>query len=269
MSQTSATEHLLRHDRVILIAVMVLLFCLAALYTVFGIGMNMTALDMTAMRNMRDMPGPRAPGDWSAGYAVLVFLMWWAMMIAMMLPSVLPTVLLNAALLRHAGHSGHVSGQSVCFLAGYLAVWAGFSLLATGAQWGLEAAGIVSATMMVLIDSLPGGILLILTGLYQLTPMKRACLTQCRSPIKFLSERRRAGGSGAFAMGAEHGAFCLGCCWVLMALLFFGGIMNLYWIVALTVFVALEKLTPWGERLAQIAGVGLLLAGAVVTANAL
>lgn len=261
MSETSLTERLLRRDRALLGLLMAALCLLAALYTVQGVGMRMSALEMTAMRDMRDMPGPGIPGAWSLTYATLVFLMWWVMMIAMMLPSVAPTVLLNAALLRHAGQGARVAMLSGAFLAGYLAVWAGFSLAAMLAQWVLEAAGTVSSTMMTLTGSLAGGLVLVAAGLYQFSALKTACLTQCRSPVRFLTGRRRPGVNGAFAMGAEHGAFCLGCCWVLMALLFAGGIMNLYWIVGLTLFVAVEKLTPWGAAIAKPAGVALILWG--------
>ena len=224
----------------------------------------MTALEMTAMRGMRDMPGPGIPGVWSAGYALLVFLMWWVMMIAMMLPSVTSTILLNAALVRHSGQRAIVSTISGAFLGGYLATWAGFSVIATAFQWALEAAGVVSATMMTLIDTIPGALVLIAAGVYQFTPLKTACLEHCRSPAKFLTERRRPGAVGAFRMGIEHGVYCLGCCWFLMALLFVGGIMNLYWIVGLAAFVALEKLTPWGDGISKAAGIALFVWGGLI-----
>jgi predicted metal-binding membrane protein len=122
---------------------------------------------------------------------------------------------------------------------------------------------------MALIDSWPGGLVLILAGAYQFTPLKAACLDHCRAPAHFLTERRRPGRRGALAMGVEHGVFCLGCCWVLMVLLFVGGIMNLYWIVALAALVALEKLTPWGAALGRAAGAGLALWGIFVVLAAL
>lgn len=262
MAELSLTERILRRDRLVLCVLVGALFVIAAIYTVFGVGMNMTAVEMTAMRGMRDMPGPDMPGVWSAGYTALVFLMWWVMMVAMMLPSVSSTVLLHAALTRHADRSAEVPMVAGAFLAGYLTAWAGFSFIATAVQWALEAAGLVSATMMTLIDTVPGGLVLIAAGVYQFTPLKMVCLEHCRSPAKFLSERRRPGTFGAFVMGAEHGAYCLGCCWFLMALLFVGGIMNLYWIIALAAFVAFEKLTPWGVALSKTAGAGLAAWGA-------
>lgn len=264
MAGTSLTERVLRRDRLLLIALIGSLFLLAVLYTVFGVGMRMSALEMTAMRGMHDMPGQSLPRGWSPGYALLVFLMWWVMMVAMMLPSVAPTVLLYTALLRHAGKAAWVPTIAIAFLGGYLVTWAGFSVIASATQWALEAAGIVSATMMALIDTVPGGLVMIAAGVFQFTPLKAACLEHCRSPAKFLTERRQSGIIGALWMGVEHGTYCLGCCWFLMALLFVGGIMNLLWIVGLAAFVALEKLTPWGNTLSKVAGAALAAWGAWV-----
>lgn len=261
MDRTSLAERLLRRDKAILLAMVGVLFALTVFYTVLGVGMEMSALEMTAMRGMKDMPGAGVPGAWSVGYAVLVFLMWWIMMMAMMLPSVSPTVLLYASLLRHKGDAAQVPAMTAVFLAGYLIVWAFFSLIATGAQWGLEALGLVSATMMTLTSSVPGALVLIAAGAFQFTALKATCLEHCRSPAEFLVRRRRSGFSGAFLMGTEHGAYCLGCCWFLMALLFVGGIMNLYWIVALSTLVALEKLSPVGSAASKAAGAVLFLWG--------
>lgn len=265
---SGATERLLRRDRAVLLSALAALFALAGLYSIFGVGMNMTALEMTAMRGMRDMPSAMTPGQWSSGYAVLVFLMWWVMMVAMMLPSVSPTILLYSALLRRGAAAGRPPLISAVFLAGYLAAWAGFAAVATAAQWSLETAGLVSASMMTLVGTVPGALLLIAAGVFQFTHLKAACLRHCRSPAEFITQRRRNGVGGALAMGVEHGAYCLGCCWFLMALLFVGGIMNLYWIVGLTAFVALEKLTPFGEAASKFAGAALTLWGGYLLAGA-
>lgn len=264
-----ATERLLRRDRAILLTALSLLLLLTGIYTVFGVGMNMSALETAARSSMTDMPGMSMPGHWSAGYAVLVFLMWWLMMVAMMLPSVSSTVLLYSALLRKGGAAGRVPMISAAFLAGYLATWAVFAALAAFAQWCLEAAGLVSASLMTLTDTVPGALLLIAAGLFQFTPLKSACLHQCRSPAEFIMRRKKSGAAGAFVMGGEHGAYCVGCCWILMALLFAGGIMNLYWIVGLSAFVALERLTPLGEVASKIAGGGLALWGGLLLAGAI
>ena len=125
------------------------------------------------------------------------------------------------------------------FAFGYLVMWAVFSAVATGAQWGLETSGLLSR-MMVGTSAVLGAILLIAAGIWQITPLKHACLKHCRSPVGFLSAHWRPGRTGAFRMGLVHGAFCLGCCWFLMALLFYGGVMNLFWIIGLS---------PGGQRL--------------------
>lgn len=261
MADIGLTERLLRRDRKLLIVMVAILFVLAGLYTIYGVGMRMTALQMTAMREMRDMPGLKALGYWSLGYSVLVMLMWWVMMIAMMLPSVAPTVLLHSALTRNGTSAAQVPTISSSFLGGYLVIWGVFSVAATAAQYVLESAGIVSATMMTLINSLPGSIVLIAAGLFQFTPLKQACLSHCQSPAKFLTERRRPGHSGAFIMGLEHGTYCLGCCWFLMALLFVGGIMNLYWIVGLALYVLAEKIVPNPRFFARCTGAVLIVWG--------
>ena len=265
----SLTERLLQRDRIILVALIAVLIVLAGLYTVFGIGMPMSALEMTAMRGMRDMPGAGVAGVWSAEYALLVFLMWWVMMIAMMLPSVSPTVLLHAALLRAGRKADRVPVISATFMAGYLVAWAGFAVVAAAVQWFLEARGIVSPTMMTLVETVPGALVLIAAGVYQFTPLKQTCLRHCRSPVEFLTRRKRSGASGAFSMGLEHAVYCIGCCWFVMALLFVGGIMNLFWIVGLTLFVVLEKLSPYGETISKVAGALLIGWGAYVISTSL
>jgi predicted metal-binding membrane protein len=143
--------------------------------------------------------------------------------------------------------------------AGYLAVWGAFSLAATLAQGGLEAAGLLApGTMAAAAPMLAGG-LLPAAGLYQLTPLKRACLRRCRSPVAFLAAHWRPGAAGAFRLGLAHGAYCVGCCWFLMALLFVGGVMNPLWIGAIALYVLAEKLAPRGRLLSRASG--LLLAG--------
>lgn len=261
-------ERLLRRDKALVAASLALLFALSGLYTVFGVGMDMSALEMTAMRGMRDMPGSGTPGQWSAGHWPLMFLMWWLMMVAMMLPSASPTVLLYTALLRQSSRAQSAPVVSAAFLVGYLTAWAAFAAFATSLQWSLEAAGLVSATMMTLTGSIPGALVLIAAGIYQFTPLKAACLRHCRSPADFITRRKRTGLAGALAMGVEHGAYCLGCCWFLMALLFVGGIMNLYWIVGLTAFVAIEKLAPVGRIASIVGGAALILWGGYILANA-
>ena len=267
-------ERALHHERVLVALALAAVCLIAAAWTVAGVGMEMSAIGMTRMTGMADMPGSpgaRPPGAWTPAYAALVFAMWWIMMIAMMLPGAAPTILLHAALLhaaplhaakaRNGGRADSVAAPTATFAIGYLAIWAAFSLVAVTLQWALEAAGLVSATMMTLTGRGLAGALLIAAGLYQFSPLKNACLDHCRSPAQFLVERRRPGTAGAFAMGLEHGAYCAGCCAFLMALLFAGGIMNLWWIVGLALLVAIEKLAPSGPRIGRALGVVLIGAG--------
>jgi predicted metal-binding membrane protein len=146
------------------------------------------------------------------------------------------------------------------FTAGYLVTWGGFSLLAAAAQWGFERVGLLSA-MMAITSGWFAGVVLLVAGLYQLTPLKHACLRHCRSPIQFIMQQWRKGAGGAFRMGIDHGVFCLACCWFLMGLLFVGGVMNLYWILGLAVFVLLEKTIPAGHWLGSLTGIGLIVWG--------
>ncbi len=270
MADLGLAERLLRRDRAVVLASMAIIFGITGIYTVLGLGMPMSAIEMTSMTTRAGPAGMAsgspmdmmmAPADWSARYAVLVFLMWWVMMVAMMLPSAAPTILLYTALARRTTAAGSPASLAASFVGGYLVVWAVFSVVATSLQWTLELRGLVSPAMMVLTSSLVGGSVLLAAAIYQLSPIKRVCLEHCRNPMQFLVERRRPGIAGTFAMGLEHGAFCLGCCWFLMALLFVGGIMNLYWIAGLAVFVAIEKLAPMGGRVAQVAAVALAIAG--------
>ena len=186
----------------------------------------------------------------------MIFLMWIIMMAAMMLPSAAPAILLVAALTGQRDKRQPAT-SSTLFTLGYVAVWGAFSLIATGLQWGLDRAGLLTDTMAsgsaVLAASL-----LIAAGVYQWTPWKQACLKHCRSPVEFLTRYWRQGPLGPVRAGAQHGAFCLGCCWMLMALLFVGGLMNMLWIAGLALLVLVEKLFPQGRRVSQITGAALI-----------
>ncbi len=201
-----------------------------------------------------------APMAWSLGYAVLMFFMWWIMMVAMMLPSAAPMILLFARFNRTQRDKGAPYVPTGVFALGYLLVWAGFSLVAVTAQWGFERTGLLSS-MMASTSVILGAALLIAAGVYQLTPLKHACLKHCRSPLFFISHHWRQGAWGALRMGLEHGAFCTGCCWFLMALLFYGGVMNLFWIIGLALFVLLEKVAPAGHWVGRVTGIGLIAWG--------
>lgn len=236
-------ESLLRHDRRIMVAGLAIVIALSWGFLFAGAGME-------------DEP----PARWTPTLVALMFAMWWIMMVAMMLPAAAPTILLAAALRRRTRQVSPPFGATGLFIAGYLAAWALFSAVATGAQWALDAAGLLTPAMRSSSGVLAGATLLA-AGLWQLTRLKRACLRHCRSPAAILARLRRDGRSGGWRAGLEHGAHCVGCCWFLMALLFVGGVMNLAWIAGLTAYVLAEKLLPHGERLARVAGLALALGG--------
>lgn len=247
-----AIETIVRHDRWVVAAALTLITALAWVYLLSGAGMDM---EMGGMD-----PDMVMPVDWSPGYALIMFLMWWIMMIAMMLPSAAPMILLFALVNRRSREQGAPWVPTTIFASGYLIAWGGFSLAATLLQWWFEQSGWLTMAMASASPWL-SGVILIAAGIYQLTPLKHACLRHCRGPVEFISRHWRPGANGALRMGLEHGAFCVGCCWVVMGLLFYGGVMNLYWIVGLAVLVLLEKVLPAGHWLGSLSGIGFLAWG--------
>ncbi len=274
-------ESVLRRDRLVVVIALIAVIVLSWVYVLAGAGMGMSAFEMTRMTqpvgvidstqpSVQGMSmggtavgGTMVTGAWTVGYAVVIFFMWWVMMFGMMLPSAAPLLLLFARMMRKEKDKGAPYVPTGVFALGYVIMWAAFSAIATGAQWGLEASGLLSG-IMVGTSAVLGAGLLIAAGVWQLTPWKNACLRHCRSPIGFLSAHWRPGRTGAFKMGLVHGAFCLGCCWFLMALLFYGGVMNLYWIIGLALYILIEKLLPAGARIGQLTGVILIAWGATL-----
>ena len=213
------------------------------------------AADMRAMGDMA-MPMPMEPKG--AVDLVLLLAMWWIMMIGMMLPGAAPMILTFATVNRHRRARAQPYAPTALFAAGYLLAWGGFSVAATLAQWGLERLALLSPMDMTTTSARLGGLLFLAAGLYQLTPLKQACLLVCRSPFDFVVNHWRDGAVGALRMGLSHGLYCLGCCWILMALLFVGGVMNLLWVAVLAAVVLIEKLFPLGVWMARIGGVLLV-----------
>ncbi|MEO8455484.1 MAG: DUF2182 domain-containing protein [Sphingomicrobium sp.] len=226
-SAVDLTSRVLRHERLIVAAGIALLVGLSWWFVASGAG-------------MAAMEPP---------FGALV-LMWWLMMVAMMLPSAAPAILLYGRVREVRGGDSAIA-RSWIFLAGYLAVWLLFSLMAAAMQ------SLLASPSMALENRFAEGALLVAAGLYQLSLLKKACLARCRSPAQFLSRHWRPGVAGAVRLGVLHGWHCVGCCWLLMALLFVGGVMNLVWIVALTLIVTLEKLLPRGDWFGRAAGVAL------------
>ncbi len=254
MNANRPLESLLKRDRAVTIAGLAGLAVLAWAWLL---------VEAAGMAGMADAMMAAGPKPWTAAEFALTFMMWSVMMVAMMTPSAAPMILLYALVARRQREQGGAAASTGVFTAGYLAVWSAFSLAATGLQWGLEQAALLSPAMAG-ISPLLGGALLAGAGVYQFTPLKQACLAHCRSPIQFLAHGWRPGAGGAIRMGIRHGAFCVGCCWVLMALLFVGGVMNLLWVAAIAGFVLIEKLAPFGVATGRITGALLILAGAAV-----
>lgn len=274
-------ESLLLRDRFLVIAGLLVVVAAAWTWILLGAGTGMNAPEglsdtagmpgmngMSAMGSMAGMPSALALAVWTPSYAALILSMWWVMMIAMMLPSAAPMLLLFARLNRKERSGGRPYVPTAVFAGGYLSVWAGFSAAATALQWYLEHVGLLSSTMAT-SSSWLGAAILIAAGAWQLTPIKSVCLRHCRSPLSFLLLSWRRGYPGAFRMGLGHGAYCLGCCWFLMSLLFFGGIMNLYWIIGLAIFILIEKTMPMGQWFGRIIGIGLCAWGGLLIATAL
>jgi predicted metal-binding membrane protein len=183
--------------------------------------------------------------------------MWTVMMAAMMLPSAAPMLLAFDRIQRHRRTSGQTAAPLAFFATGYLVVWTGWSLAAAGLQWGLQSTLLLSPHLALQSSLLAGGVL-IAAGLYQWTRLKTACLVHCQSPLSFFLTRWREGGAGALAMGFRHGAYCVGCCWALMGLLFVVGVMNLVWVAGLSAYVLLEKAGVVGATISRVVGLALV-----------
>lgn len=239
-SAADLTSKILRYERAILAVSLAVLVGLAWWFIAAGAGIS----GHMAMAGMSLQPPLSA-----------LIIMWWLMMMAMMLPSAAPTILLYASV--HRRHAVNVA-QPWVFALGYAMAWLFFSVVAAAIQ------RLVVGTGMALTNQRVAGALLIVAGLYQWSPLKKACLRQCRSPAEFLSRHWRPGAGGALRLGALHGAYCVGCCWLIMALLFVVGVMNIVWIVALTLAIAVEKLVPRGEWVGRAASACLIVWGSAV-----
>jgi predicted metal-binding membrane protein len=265
MPSSERLEATLRNDRWI---VAVALICVAGLAWGYMVheahGMAQTGVCRCAGVAMS---GPDTK-PWSFVAIVPLFLMWAEMMVAMMIPSAMPMILTFARVNRQRRAQERPFVPTGLFVAGYLIVWCGFSLAAALAQWALHGAALLSPAMKS-NSSILGGALLVCAGLFQWTPWKRACLHHCSSPLSFLLGEWREGQAGALAMGIKHGAHCTGCCWLLMALLFVAGVMNLLWVAAITLLVLVEKMAPQGKWLGSAIGVGCVAWGAWMLAGPL
>lgn len=258
--RNGALQRVIRRDRIFLALALASVVAVAWGYLVLlanGMGEPSTSMAVTQLQ------------AWTTARLLLLFIMWVVMMAAMMLPSAAPMILLFNSIARRREAERRPYAPTAVLVLGYLAVWGAYSALATLAQWALHSAALLSPTTVVTSSVLGGG-LLIIAGIFQWTPLKDTCLKTCRSPLGWLTTEWREGYRGALAMGLRHGAYCVGCCWALMTLLFVAGVMNLLWVAALAAFVLVEKIGPAGEWVSRAAGVLLvgwgawLLAGAVL-----
>jgi predicted metal-binding membrane protein len=243
-------EATLRRDRIVIAAGLAALSLLAWAAITWMDAMPAGGMSSMAMPAMPGMAGHDAPG------LAWLIAMWAVMMVAMMLPSAAPMILLFAGVTRRRRQEGRPAVPAAVFTLGYLLIWTAYAAIAGTAQWKLHGLALLSPAMASASPLLAGG-LLIAAGIYQWLPIKAACLSHCRSPIGFFSHEWREGVGGALLMGMRHGTYCVGCCWLLMALLFVAGVMNLLWVAALAGLVLLEKLVRGGPLLGRIAGAAL------------
>ncbi|MEM6462615.1 MAG: DUF2182 domain-containing protein [Pseudomonadota bacterium] len=268
-------EPALRRDRLIVMAGLAVIILVSWAYAVTGAGMQMSALEMTRMEMMqmhRVLSGQPVMAEggtalnmtaWSAGYAITMFLMWWIMMIAMMLPTAVPMTLHYTTFAHKRDRDDTILLSTAAYVLGYVLIWGGFSIAGVILQWGLQR--ITLLTPMLVSDDLAlDGFLILAAGIYQFLPMQRNALRYCRSCKQAMPSRWREGTGGALIMGVEEGISCLGVCWLLMGLMFVAGAMNIYWIVALSLLVLLQKHLPSGDLLGYFIGVVLTIWGARV-----
>lgn len=251
-----SVEVLLRRDRAVSLAGLAALVALAWVYLL------RSTREMGAMAEM----GMARTAPWTPGDFALAVTMWMVMMVAMMLPTAAPMTLTFVTLNRRR-HRGPLVSVGL-FVLGYLGMWGAFSVGAAGVQWALRS-GAWLAPETLRVTPLLGAGVLVAAGLYQLTPLKYACLARCQTPFGFLLSEWRAGRRGALVMGLRHGLFCLGCCWMLMGLLFAGGVMNPSWVAAISVFVLAEKVLPFGRAVSWLSGAVLVLWGVAALRAAL
>jgi predicted metal-binding membrane protein len=262
----AALENVLKRDRVVVAAALLALTALAWTYLLWTAASMSSPPAMPSMPGM-DMPGMnmgRAGSALSIGGFAFTAAMWAVMMIGMMTPSAAPMILLYARVGRQARAEGKLFASTGWFAGGYLLAWSGFAIAASLAQLALADVMLITP-MLAASNNLFAGIVLVAAGLYQWTPLKGSCLSQCRAPLGFL---QRHGGfkrdsKGALQLGLKHGLTCIGCCWALMMLLFVGGVMNLLWIAALSALVLLEKLVPFGRLMPRVVGLVLVAVGAI------
>jgi predicted metal-binding membrane protein len=256
----------LRRDRLLVVVALALLTILAWSYLLWlSAHMDTGGMDMSGFRMIPSGMGDMVPAHtpWAAWEFAFVYAMWTVMMVGMMTPSTAPMLLMYARVGRQTETKGRPLAATVWFAIGYFLVWAAFALFATLVQWALERSALLDFTMASTSNVL-GGLLFVVAGLYQWTRLNDLCLAQCQRPFAFVMGHGgyRRDAPGCVMLGLRHGAYCVGCCWTLMALLIVGGVMNVLWIVLLALFALLERVTSMGRLIARLAGIVLVAAGA-------
>ena len=250
-----------RRDRVVIVLAVASLTVLAWL----SADMDMGGMDMTGLRMIPSGMGLMMPAQtpWRAMEFAFVFVMWTVMMVGMMTPSAAPMFLMYARVGRQTGAQEKSLSATVWFAIGYFLVWLAFALFATLVQWALERTALLDFTMAS-TDNVLGGFVFIAAGLYQWTRLNDLCLAQCQKPFEFVMRHGgyRRDAPGCVMLGLRHGAYCVGCCWALMALLLVGGVMNVLWIALLALLAFLERVTSMGRLIARLAGIVLVAGGA-------
>jgi predicted metal-binding membrane protein len=257
MTRTGPLQHVLRRDRLTVLIALFILCVLSWLYIIYLYD-QMYPMNMDALLFAMPMTA-----NWSWTDCLLLFLMWFVMMIAMMTPSIAPLVLIFALINRKRQRQQNPFVPTGYLLGGYFFVWAVFSLFATLLQWILQQFSLLNPEMTT-TSKIVGGTILVLAGIFQFTPLKDTCLRQCRSPISFIHQYWKDGKSGAFKMGMQNGIYCLGCCWILMLLLFVSGIMNILWIVLISLFVLIEKVLTSVKAIPVVAAITLIAYGVII-----
>ena len=251
------TVPLFQRQRVLLAMLLVAMVGLAWTYLIW-MASNMTLHDSSHLARRALMPAMTSSQTIHVWWLIV---MWAVMSVAMMLPTALPMVMLFNRFWSGRHPDIDSVKPTLLLVLGYLSVWIVFGFAAALLQLWLEHLQAVTPVMGRMSNPLVGGLVLMGAGLFQLTPLKTACLSKCRTPLMFLNTRWREGRGGSFLMGFDHGAFCLGCCWALMLVMFVAGVMNLLWMAALAALMLAEKIVPKGEALAQITGWGLMGCG--------
>ncbi|KGK00574.1 DUF2182 domain-containing protein [Thalassotalea sp. ND16A] len=230
-------------NRIMVLATILLCIYFSWYYMLYGMTMNMEPV-----------------ATWTTYDIALLFLMWAIMMAGMMLPSAIPVILLVEKISQKRKQHNSNYTPPMFFSLGYILAWASYSLLITLLQWWFHHLALLTP-MMDSADATFSYAILIIAGIYQFTPFKQRCLQLCRSPLAVLNSHFKEGKLNAIYLGLHHGSYCVGCCWFLMAILFVSGVMNLTWILLLTIMVMIEKAFPKGEIMSKVFGVMLILLG--------